>query len=95
VFADHEVAAEDDPTAPAVRYPVVTLDDITARQPEVVLLPSEPYTFTSEHAAEIARLDIPASHHNRIHLIDGSLLTWHGTRIAYALAELPSILANH
>ncbi len=73
------------------RYPRITLDEVVAAQPEIVLLPDEPYAFTQADADEIARLDIPAAGTGQIHLVDGSLLTWHGTRIAYALRDLPSL----
>lgn len=75
------------------RYPRITIDEIIEKQPEVVLLPSEPFAFTDAHKQIIAGLDIPAAHHNHVHLIDGTLLTWHGTRIAQALSELPPLLA--
>jgi ABC-type hemin transport system substrate-binding protein len=31
----------------------------------------------------------PAAKHNRMYLVDGSLLTWPGARLAKALNELP------
>lgn len=74
------------------RYPRVTLDEIVAAQPEVVLLPDEPYPFGEDAADLFATLDIPAARTGRIHLIDGSLLTWPGTRAAYALRDLPPLL---
>ncbi len=74
-----------------VRYPRISLDEVVAAQPEIVLLPDEPYAFGEADAAEMARLDIPAASTNAIYLVDGSLLSWHGTRIAYALRELPPI----
>jgi ABC-type Fe3+-hydroxamate transport system substrate-binding protein len=77
-----------------VRYPRVSLDEIVAMQPEVVLLPDEPYVFTQADADEIARLDIPAAKNGQIYLVEGSLLTWHGTRIAYALRDLPPLLGT-
>lgn len=61
-------------------------------QPEVILLPGNPWPFTDQHASELARLDIPAARSERIHVIDGTLLTWYGTRVARALAELPPLL---
>ncbi|MBK8134659.1 MAG: ABC transporter substrate-binding protein [Chloroflexi bacterium] len=76
----------------ADRYPRVTLEQVEAAKPDIVLLPSEPYEFTESHAEQFAQLDIPAAHHSRIHFVDGALLTWHGTRIAYALQELPALL---
>ncbi len=75
------------------RYPRITLEEVVAAQPDLVLLPDEPYTFTETDAAEIARLDIPAARTGQIHLVDGSLLTWHGTRIAYALHDLPPLIS--
>lgn len=74
------------------RYPIITLDDVVAAQPDIVLLPSEPYAFDAAHAEVFSALDIPAARHQRVHLVDGALLTWHGTRIAYALQELPALL---
>lgn len=77
-----------------VRYPRITLDEVVAAQPDMVLLPDEPYMFTQADADEISRLDIPAAKNGQILLVDGSLLTWHGTRIAYALRDLPPLLGT-
>jgi ABC-type Fe3+-hydroxamate transport system substrate-binding protein len=75
------------------RYPRVTLDEILAAQPEVILLPSEPYAFTQTDLDYWMQFtDLPAVQNNHIHLVDGSLLTWHGTRLAKALQEIPSLL---
>ena len=75
------------------RYLPITLADVLVAQPEVVLLPDEPYAFSEADKTEIAALDIPAAHTGRIHRIDGSLLMWHGTRMAYALRDLPVLLS--
>jgi ABC-type Fe3+-hydroxamate transport system substrate-binding protein len=74
------------------RYPRITFDDVVAAQPEVILLPSEPFAFTEAHLPLFTALDVPAAKHKRIHLVDGSLLSWHGTRIAYAFDTLPALL---
>jgi ABC-type Fe3+-hydroxamate transport system substrate-binding protein len=76
------------------RYPRISMDEVIAAQPDIVLLPDEPYVFTQSDADEIAQLDIPAARNGQIHLVDGSLLTWHGTRIAYALRDLPPLLGT-
>ena len=76
------------------RYPRLTMEEVVAAQPEVILLPSEPYAFDESHLSLFSSLDVPAAHHQRIHLIDGSLLTWHGTRLAHALNTLPGLLAR-
>ena len=74
------------------RYPHISLKEIEERQPDVILLPSEPYQFTEADRKLFEGLDIPAVKNNRIHLVDGSYLTWHGTRVAYALNEIPQLL---
>lgn len=73
-------------------YPQITLAAVETAQPDVILLPSEPFHFSNEHVPIFKALDVPAAHHGRIHLVDGSLLTWHGTRIAYAMDQLPDLL---
>lgn len=85
-----ETASERD-----TRYPRVTMAEVVEHAPDVILLPSEPYPFAE---ADLAAFDsfpeIPAVQNKRLHLVDGSLLTWHGTRLALALAELPSLIAS-
>lgn len=89
-----EAYAADDPRLEGLdtRYPRVTLDEVVAAQPDMILLPSEPFHFTEEHISLFAALDVPAAHSNQVLLIDGSLLTWHGTRLAQALNTIPNIL---
>lgn len=74
------------------RYPRVTMEEVVAAQPDLILLPSEPFPFTEEHIPLFANLDTPASRSGNILLVEGSLLTWHGTRLAYALDRLPGML---
>jgi ABC-type Fe3+-hydroxamate transport system substrate-binding protein len=89
-----EPLAPDDPRSSGrdTRYPRVTMEEVVAAQPDMILLPSEPFHFTQEHVTLFAGLDIPAAHNGQIILIDGSLLTWHGTRLAYALDTIPALL---
>jgi ABC-type Fe3+-hydroxamate transport system substrate-binding protein len=74
------------------RYPVVALEEVEAMQPEVVLLPDEPYPFSAEDLEEFYALDIPAARSDRIHLVDGKLLTWYGPRMASSLMQLSAVL---
>lgn len=75
------------------RYPRVAPDEVAAARPDVVLLPSEPYPFGAADCEALAAWrEIPAAQTGRIHLVDGSALTWAGTRVALALAELPALL---
>lgn len=77
------------------RYPEVDLADIAAARPEVILLPDEPYRFRPPHIADFTPYEeIPAVRDGRIHLVDGTLLSWYGPRIERALAVLPSLLAG-
>lgn len=75
------------------RYPIVSLDEVVAARPDVVLLPDEPYAFGARDAAELATLDIPAARWSRIHSIDGTWVTWYGPRIARAVREIRRLLA--
>jgi ABC-type hemin transport system substrate-binding protein len=76
----------------AVRYPAATLKEIEAAQPEVILLPDEPYPFSAEDLEEFYSLDVPAAREDRIYLVDGKLLTWYGPRMASSLVQLSALL---
>ena len=93
--ADLDPARPADPPDPArdTRYPRVTVAEIVAAAPDVILLPSEPYPFADVDRDDLLSLRaIPAVANNRIYPVDGSLLTWPGTRLAQALAEVPALL---
>ena len=82
--------APDRPT----RYPTVTLDEVGAARPEVILLPDEPYRFRRVHLADFATVgDVPALRAGRVRFVDGKLLSWYGARIGEALLRLPPLLA--
>lgn len=95
-LGEAEAYAADDPRLAGrdTRYPRVTWQEVEAAQPDVILLPSEPFAFDAKHIPLFQKLDVPAAKNNRIHLVDGSYLTWHGTRVAYALNELPALFRN-
>jgi ABC-type Fe3+-hydroxamate transport system substrate-binding protein len=75
------------------RYPILTLQEIEALYPEIILLPDEPYPFSAEDLPEFYALDIPAAREDRIHLVDGKLLTWYGPRMASSLIQAASLLS--
>jgi ABC-type Fe3+-hydroxamate transport system substrate-binding protein len=78
----------------AERYPTVSLDEVAATAPEVILLPDEPYRFRPVHLADFAALgDVPALRAGRVRFVDGKLLSWYGPRIGAALDRLPALLA--
>jgi ABC-type Fe3+-hydroxamate transport system substrate-binding protein len=74
------------------RYPRITLAQIEAAQPEVVLLPDEPYAFGPQDAGDLSRLSIPAAASGAIHLIDGTFVSWYGPRILRAIELLRRLL---
>ena len=62
----------------AGRYPEVEAADLAAAAPAVVLLSTEPFAFTSEHADELAAASgLPRS---IFRIADGEYLSWHGSR---------------
>ena len=63
------------------RYPHVTLDDIAARHPDLVILPDEPYAFTPEDGPE-------AFPGQRTALAEGRSLTWYGPSLVTARERL-------
>jgi ABC-type Fe3+-hydroxamate transport system substrate-binding protein len=77
------------------RYPKVTPADISARKPEVILLPDEPFPFQERHLAEFQALeDVPAVRAGRLRLLDGKVLSWYGPRIAASLRTLSRLLLS-
>jgi len=76
------------------RYPIVQLPEIVAASPEVILLPDEPYAFGAREVAELAELDIAAAASGRIHLIDGTLVSWYGPRIQRAIETIRPLIAG-
>ncbi|MBI4634883.1 MAG: cobalamin-binding protein [Candidatus Rokubacteria bacterium] len=75
------------------RYPTVTLDEVAAAGPDVIVLPDEPFRFRRAHLKDFEPYaDVPAVRRGRIHLVDGKPFAWHGARIAIALKTLPALL---
>ncbi len=67
-----------------VAYPAVDLDDVAARAPHLVLVPTEPYDFSSSNLDELAAA-LPSA---EILRIDGQDLFWWGIRTPRAVARL-------
>lgn len=77
----------------AERYPQVELAAIALAQPEVVLLPDEPYVFGPRDLPELEPLaQTPAFLAQRVHFVDGKALSWYGPRTAAALRYFKSLL---
>lgn len=63
------------------RYPHVSLDDLEARRPELIVLPDEPYPFSADDGPEM----FP---NQRVALADGRSLTWYGPSLVSARTRL-------
>jgi ABC-type Fe3+-hydroxamate transport system substrate-binding protein len=68
------------------RYPHVDLADLAARDPELVVLPDEPYAFSATDGPEV----FPG---RRVALVEGRALTWYGPSLVTARATLRAQLA--
>ncbi|HEY6493132.1 MAG TPA: helical backbone metal receptor [Trebonia sp.] len=68
------------------RYPHVTLDDVAARRPDVVVLPDEPYAFDQDDGPEAFPL-------SRVALVEGRSLTWYGPSLLTARTRLAAELS--
>jgi len=79
------------------RYPRVTLEQVAALDPDLVLLPDEPYRFTAEDADLLGRSEplgaTSAARRGAIHVIDGTLPFWHGPRLGRAIESLAALAA--
>lgn len=77
------------------RYPEVALEDVACAAPEIVLLPDEPYRFTTRDLPALAPLaDTPALRRDRVRFVDGKALSWYGPRIADGLARFAALFAE-
>lgn len=75
-----------------VRYPRVTMEEVAARAPALVLLPDEPHAFTEADADAFRALDIPAAKRGRVVLCDGKDLMWYGARSVEGLERLRALV---
>ncbi len=75
----------------AERYPVIETSELSAKDPELVLLCTEPYPFREPHADELAsRTGLPRE---RFRMADGEYLSWHGSRTPDGIDYAESLLA--
>lgn len=74
------------------RYPRVTMDEVVARSPELVLLPDEPHPFSEEDAATFRALAIPAASRNAVVRTGGKDLCWYGARTIEGLPRVRALV---
>ena len=76
------------------RYFSLSLDEVVAADPHLVLLPSEPYPFAEKHFVHLAPLqETAAGRGGHFYCVDGMALCWYGPRIADGLTELSRLFA--
>lgn len=70
------------------RYPEITIEQLKAYNPELVLLSSEPYPFKEKHMDEIKAVfpDV------EVKLVDGEMFSWYGSRLKEAAGYLSSLI---
>lgn len=69
-----------------IRYPKTTLKELASRNPDLILLSSEPYPFKEKHIKEIKET-CPVA---KIELVNGEWFSWYGSRMLKAFEELNS-----
>ncbi len=62
------------------RYPEVTIEQLKALKPDMLLLSSEPYPFKEKHCQEFTELGVSA----RTQLVDGEMFCWTGSHLRKA-----------
>lgn len=70
------------------RYPALSMAQIEALAPEVVLLSSEPYPFKEAHRAELQKA-LPRA---RVLFADGEAFSWYGSRLLSAPAVFEQLM---
>lgn len=74
------------------RYPAVDLESVATRQPQVILLPNEPYPFTIGDREALQALRGAASGACRVYPVEGKALFWYGPRTPGALRRFAGLL---
>lgn len=70
------------------RYPPFTLSELKAKQPDIILLSSEPFPFKQKHLDELREV-FP---NTPIQLVDGEAFSWYGTRFLKRFDYFQSLL---
>jgi ABC-type Fe3+-hydroxamate transport system substrate-binding protein len=71
------------------RYPEITLEQLKAYNPELVLLSSEPFPFKEKHIEEI-KAALPDVN---VKLVDGEMFSWYGSRMKEAVGYMSGLIS--
>ena len=72
------------------RYPEITRQEVAEADPDIILLPSEPYPFVQKHKAEFNMI-CPGT---PVVLVDGEFFSWYGSRLLKAPDYFNGLLAR-
>ena len=75
------------------RYPELELDAAILADADHVLLSSEPYRFRERDIGVVQKL-LPKNAHCSVHLIDGEMTSWYGSRAIHGLRGLGRLRAS-
>ncbi len=81
-----------DPGDRDTRYPRMTLHELRERQPDILLLPDEPYAFGAKDGDDLR--EAFGSQPVRVRAVDGKDLFWYGVRVPDAVARVRALLAS-
>lgn len=93
LLAEFGILPEEAPGTRDTRYPRVSRQEVIETSPEIILLPDEPYAYRKDDVDQFIQWfsSLRATHPLEIKRIDGSLITWVGTRIVRAIKELSTL----
>jgi ABC-type Fe3+-hydroxamate transport system substrate-binding protein len=74
-----------------VRYPRVTMDEVNASAPELVLLPDEPHPFSEADADVFRAQPTPAAQRGAVVRMNGKDLCWYGARSVDGLPRMRAL----
>lgn len=77
------------------RYFEVMDKDIQSADPDIIILPDEPYRFREKHITDFAHIPVSAVRNRRIFLADGTYFCWYGTRTARASEYIHKQILSH
>ena len=72
----------------------MSLEEVTDRRPELVLLPDEPHPFSEEDAAVFRGLPIPAAARGAVLRTSGKDLCWYGARTVEGLPRVRALVVR-
>lgn len=76
-----------------VRYPRVSLDEVAASKPDLILLPDEPYAFGEKDVAFFRTH--PGLKNVPVEFCSGKDLSWYGSRVIEGIGKIRAIFEKH